>query len=63
MISGFAISILGSAADAGGVADYIAAHFQQRQAPIHFFDIQVHHDRQVIMMPRFYPIEQFPNGK
>src|SRR5207249_620444 len=62
MISGFAISVLSAARDRTAVADYIAANFQQRQAPIHFFDVQVHHDRQVIMMARFYPIKQFPNG-
>src|SRR5207302_5438933 len=65
MISGFAISVLvvSAARDRTAVADYIASNFQQRQAPTHFLDVQVHQDRQVIMMARFYPIKQFPNGR
>src|SRR2546425_3354969 len=63
MISGFAMSGSRSAGDRPAVADYIAAHFQQCQAPTHFLDVKVHHDRQFIMMARFYPIKQFPNGK
>src|ERR1700686_2601112 len=63
MINGFAMSGSRSAGDRSAVADYIAAHFQQCQAPTHFFDIQVHHGRQVIMMAGFYPIKQLPNGK
>src|SRR6184192_1137546 len=63
MISGFAMSGWRTAGDRPAVADYIAAHFQQCQAPTHFLDVKVHHDRQFIMMARFYPIKQFPNGK
>src|SRR5690349_15089276 len=63
MIRGFAISISSAAGDRAAVADYIAAHFQQRQAPTHFLAIEVHRDGQVIMMARFYPVKQFPNGK
>src|ERR1700730_4762543 len=62
MISGFAMSISRRACHRAAVADYIAAYFQQRQAPVHFLDVKVHHGRQVIMMPRFYPIKQLPNG-
>src|SRR5207302_7937069 len=63
MISGFAMSVLRGACHRAAVADYIAAKFQHRQAPVHFLDVKVHHGRQVIMMPRFYPIKQLPNGE
>src|SRR6202171_3643292 len=63
MISGFAMSGSGRPGDRSAVADYIAAHFQQCQAPTHFLDVKVHRGRQVIMMAGFYPIKQLPNGK
>src|SRR2546423_12206502 len=63
MISGFAISVSWAAGDRTAVADYITAHFQQRQASTHFLTVEAHHDRQIIMMARFYPIKQFPNGR
>src|SRR5712671_4551984 len=63
MISGFAMSGSRRAGDRSAVADYIAAHFQQCQAPTHFLDVKVHRGGQVIMMAGFYPIKQLPNGK
>src|SRR5260370_33525598 len=63
MISGFAMSVSRRARNRAAVADYIAAHFQQCQAPTHFLDVKVQHGRQVIMMAGFYPIKQLPNAK
>ena len=62
MINGFAMSVSRTARHRAAVADYIAAHFQQCQAPTHFLDVKVHAERQVIMMAGFYPVKQFPNG-